>query len=77
MPLGQRIAHMRPEGRLGVLDPLEEAIFDSCLPARCCCLGGASEPPAVVRADYHALSAVVTGCLGHTRLAGTLVRWSY
>jgi hypothetical protein len=40
MPLGQRIAHMRPEGRLGVLDPLEEAIFDSCLPARCCCLGG-------------------------------------
>jgi hypothetical protein len=29
MPLGKRIAHMPPEGRLGVLDPLEEAIVSA------------------------------------------------
>ena len=26
MPLGQRVAHMAPEGSLGVFDPLREAV---------------------------------------------------
>ena len=26
MPLGQRIAHMRPEGCLGIRDPLDELV---------------------------------------------------
>jgi len=29
MPLGQRIAHMRPEGCLGILDPLRKDFVDA------------------------------------------------